>query len=483
MKHATANRGLSTPRLLRFTALAAFLVAALAVLGMSAGSAKADPVQMKFDTGTINLGGEDGTWAKLIDPELDPPDPASTITVDYDAGSGDFTAPKEAFFFPPKRIEGLETGNGLLPVVDAKIDIKGDGEITGNFDAATGVAEADIPVFVLIDVYQAGSPVSSAMCSVSGFSLELSTAGNLSDPGDPAADPPRPAAEYDAAPFVGFPGGEDGAPGALIAQWAALPASEIVSGGLAFAVCPALDDMLGGPGGVFMNGSATDSDDPGIEAPELAPQITSAPPATTEATTAAFAFEAGEGEPQPVTGFECKLDAGEFSPCDEGTKNYAGQTPGCHTFTVRATNVIGAGPEASHTWTINGPEECPPGQVGTPPNCETPPPPPGKLGALKIKPKVKAVKRGKKATFKVAVRNAGKGTAKAVKVCVTAPKKFVKVKKCVKGGNLAAGKSRNVKFKVTVKKKARKGKKLTLKFKATSNGAGQKSGKAKVKVK
>ncbi len=105
-----------------------------------------------------------------------------------------------------------------------------------------------------------------------------------------------------------------------------------------------------------------------------------------------------------------------------------------------------------------------------------------KLGNLKITPKSKKVKRGRKATFKVKVKNTGDGTATKLKVCAKGPKKLVKVPKCVKPGNLAAGKSKTVKLKVTVKKGAKKGKKAKVTFTATATGAKKKSGKATVKV-
>ena len=88
------------------------------------------------------------------------------------------------------------------------------------------------------------------------------------------------------------------------------------------------------------------------------------------------------------------------------------------------------------------------------------PPPAGKpkLKIVNIQPKSRKVKRGKKAVFKVRVKNTGDATAKKLKLCTKGPKKLVKVPKCAKPGNLAAGKSKTVKVKVTVKKSAKKGK-------------------------
>ena len=89
-----------------------------------------------------------------------------------------------------------------------------------------------------------------------------------------------------------------------------------------------------------------------------------------------------------------------------------------------------------------------------------------KFANLKIKPKSKNVKRGKKVTFKVKVKNTGDASAKKLKVCGKGPKKLVKKPGCKKAGNLAAGKSKTVKIKVKVKKSARKGKKAKVKFTA-----------------
>ena len=113
-----------------------------------------------------------------------------------------------------------------------------------------------------------------------------------------------------------------------------------------------------------------------------------------------------------------------------------------------------------------------------------PPPPAGKprLANLKIKPNSKKGRRGKKVTFKVKVRNTGNAAAKKLKLCAKGPKKLVKVPKCRKPGKLAAGKSKTVKFKVKVKKRAKKGKKAKITFTAYAKGAKKKSGKATVKI-
>ncbi len=98
----------------------------------------------------------------------------------------------------------------------------------------------------------------------------------------------------------------------------------------------------------------------------------------------------------------------------------------------------------------------------------------GKIAKPKLKVKVKgpkAVKRGKKTTFKVTIKNAGVATAKGVKVTVSGGKGKGKA------GNIVGGKSKTVKVKVKVT--GRKGSKKKLTF--TAKGGGAKA-KAKIKV-
>jgi hypothetical protein len=102
--------------------------------------------------------------------------------------------------------------------------------------------------------------------------------------------------------------------------------------------------------------------------------------------------------------------------------------------------------------------------------------------SLIASPKSLKVKRGKKGSVSAIVFNSGGKTAHGVKVCVKAPKKLVKVKKCQTIGGLGAGKTKTKQFKVKVSKKAKKGKKITLKFTASSKNAGKKTATVKVKV-
>jgi hypothetical protein len=77
--------------------------------------------------------------------------------------------------------------------------------------------------------------------------------------------------------------------------------------------------------------------------------ITSAPAASTNSTSAAFAFESTE----PGT-FECKLDTGAYTACTPPV-SYTGLADGGHTFSVQAVDDAGNvdGTPAAHAWSID----------------------------------------------------------------------------------------------------------------------------------
>ncbi|HTU16413.1 MAG TPA: hypothetical protein VMF31_14595 [Solirubrobacterales bacterium] len=101
--------------------------------------------------------------------------------------------------------------------------------------------------------------------------------------------------------------------------------------------------------------------------------------------------------------------------------------------------------------------------------------------ALISSPKTIKVKRGKKGSVAAIVVNAGGKSASGVKVCVKAPK-TVKVKKCQTVGGLGSGATSTKTFKVAVKKKAKKGKKISLNFTASGSGLASKGAKATIAV-
>ena len=78
--------------------------------------------------------------------------------------------------------------------------------------------------------------------------------------------------------------------------------------------------------------------------------LDSAPADPTNATTATFTWHASE----LVTGFECSLDGGAFSPCASGD-THSGLADGSHTFSVRAVGDLAgnAGTTTSYSWTVD----------------------------------------------------------------------------------------------------------------------------------
>lgn len=101
---------------------------------------------------------------------------------------------------------------------------------------------------------------------------------------------------------------------------------------------------------------------------------------------------------------------------------------------------------------------------------------------LKASPKKARVRVGKKATFRVKVRNAGSAPATGVKVCAKAPKKAVRGSKCRTVGRLASGRTKTVRFTVRPTRRARRGKPYVVKFKARAKGAVAANAKARLKV-
>jgi hypothetical protein len=120
-------------------------------------------------------------------------------------------------------------------------------------------------------------------------------------------------------------------------------------------------------------------------------------------------------------------------------------------------------------------ETCTPPLVGTPPDCHEVETPNITIDKPVLKG-TKMIKSGKKATYRVTLKNSGDTDASNVKACLSTPKKFVKgkAKRCKTVASIAAGKSVTVKFAVKAKKfKLRKARKLKLRATASyTDGAG-----------
>ncbi|MCC6623394.1 MAG: HYR domain-containing protein, partial [Deltaproteobacteria bacterium] len=80
--------------------------------------------------------------------------------------------------------------------------------------------------------------------------------------------------------------------------------------------------------------------------------ITSGPPDPTRASTATFTFTSPTDDD---AGFACRLDAGDWQPCDAGAATFTGLAEGAHAFAVRAIDAAGrADPSpATRTWRVD----------------------------------------------------------------------------------------------------------------------------------
>jgi len=88
-----------------------------------------------------------------------------------------------------------------------------------------------------------------------------------------------------------------------------------------------------------------------LAAPVLFTAITSGPPAQTGSTTATFEFDVNY-----MSTLECRLDAAPFVPCASVSSHvYTGLAEGAHTFSVRATDLLGNVEPSppSRSWTVD----------------------------------------------------------------------------------------------------------------------------------
>jgi hypothetical protein len=230
----------------KLRAFCAATAVAIAGLALGASSASAEQIRFSLDDGRINLGQFKGE--QLVDGP--PGEPIAQLIGPIDLATGEFTAPATGLFVPPKVFESVEIEGYTVDVV---AELYGAGPISGNFDLATGVLDTrELPVTARLSVYQAqgGTPMANllARCQVSPVPVPIDTTGSISN-----GDPLNPVT-YEANPF-------DTA-GAAVATWDSLPASTPLEGPLSALACPVVDQMAGGPGGIWLSGIADLTADP-----------------------------------------------------------------------------------------------------------------------------------------------------------------------------------------------------------------------------
>ena len=180
--------------------------------------------------------------------------------------------------------------------------------------------------------------------------------------------------------------------------------------------------------------------------------IDSGPTGTITTNEATFTFSSNE----PGSSFECGIDGSGLSPCSS-PKTYPGLSDGPHRFAVRAID------EAGNTDLSQLAREF---AVDTTVYR-------AKISKVKVSGPAK-VKRGKKATYKVAISNSGNAAAFGVRLKVSG--RGVSFNTSV--GKIGAKKTRTVKIRL----KAKKPGKIKVSFKVTSKNAGGKTVKKKITV-
>ncbi|MGB0119874.1 MAG: CARDB domain-containing protein, partial [Solirubrobacterales bacterium] len=182
--------------------------------------------------------------------------------------------------------------------------------------------------------------------------------------------------------------------------------------------------------------------------------ISSGPTGTITTDQASFTFS---GEPASDTAkIQCRIDSEPFVDCSS-PKVFTGLADGPHTAEFRAEDAAGNQDQspATRSFTVDA-------TVFK-----------ARIGKVKVKGPA-SVKRNRKATYKVKLKNSG--DAKATGVRLKVKSKGVKAKKSV--GTIAAGKSRTVKVKLKFKKPG----KAKLTFKVVTANAGNRTVKKKITV-
>ena len=249
MRTAREPRGSSVRGRARLFGTATLVACAGLALLAATAQARQD-VTFVFDEVRINLG--DNKGIALVDPAVDPP---ARLGGEVQPGTGAFTATPEGFRFPPKLLANLESGNALIPVIDATISVAALDEISGDLDLTTGelaIDSMDTNVSVFVEAGPGGvlpEGTHLATCDSSPVPLPLETTGSIVDDD---GDPPDPVT-FEAAPFA-----PPSAEGAAVTTWESLPATVGTSStGLEGLVCPGVDALVTGPGGTWFSGCLT----------------------------------------------------------------------------------------------------------------------------------------------------------------------------------------------------------------------------------
>ncbi len=105
-----------------------------------------------------------------------------------------------------------------------------------------------------------------------------------------------------------------------------------------------------------------------------------------------------------------------------------------------------------------------------------------RLTGLKIPPKKLRLRPGRSGQVKVRVRNGGGATAKRLRVCLKAPRRYVKPAGCTESRKLGSGKSTTFGIRVRLKGTARSGQSIRLKAVARARGTGNRNVSSRLKV-
>ncbi|MFA4930222.1 MAG: CARDB domain-containing protein, partial [Patulibacter sp.] len=224
--------------------------------------------------------------------------------------------------------------------------------------------------------------------------------------------------------------------------------------------------------------------------PTVQSVILSGPPAVTEQSTASFTYASDARQPT----FECRLDDAAFDACPSSGISYVDLPVGDHHFAVRAIDVAGnVGPPTLHTWSrVPHPVPLPlpldplplgpvaPGPLApfVPAPAPAPPSIPGatrpRIGTVRVSGPTR-VRRGEKATYRIAVTNAGDAAAQAVRIRVTG-KGVVEHRTALR--RIAAGATRT--FPITIRAKITG--RVRLSFRVSSPTAGHQTAQKTITV-